>query len=389
MGGKKKVSGGNIQGADEGSYKFDFGGKSDPSKVISKEAQAALLPVLQKKMDSIIGKSSGYFESLPKSVQNRVKALKKIQKTHDEHETQFKKEQEALEKKYEALRAPLYTRRSEIVNGEEPTAEELADENVMDQKEEEIKETKEEKEIKGIPNFWLETLKHHDEFGQMITPADEPVLKYLIDIRSTPVPDEPTPSPSFVLEFHFAPNEFFDEKILMKKYTLAEDLTLNQVMFQNVEGTEIKWNKGKNITVKTVTKQQKVGGGKGGRGGRRGGGKPQHTKTVTVEEPVPSFFNFFNVDIEDEDIEEEELGEILENDYELGEVIKTQIIPNAVMWFTGEVPQIEMSDDEGEDDGEDGDEDDEEEDEEEEDGDEAEGAATGPQGKPQQECKQQ
>jgi hypothetical protein len=45
----------------------------------SSEASEILLPMLQKKFANLVGKSSGYFESLPKPVQDRVKALKNLQ----------------------------------------------------------------------------------------------------------------------------------------------------------------------------------------------------------------------------------------------------------------------------------------------------------------------
>ena len=55
-------------------------------------------------------------------------------------------------------------------------------------------------------------------------------------------------------------------------------------------------------------------------------------RTLKVEEPTDSFFNFFdppNVPDEDEEMDEEEvdqLHETLESDYELGCVIKDKVI---------------------------------------------------------------
>jgi len=309
-------------------FKFDFQGQG-----LSQAAQTELLPVLQKKLGQLVGKSSGYLETLPKSVQIRVGALKHLQAKTDELEAAYRKEVAALDEKYRKLKDPLFNRRTEIVTGSaEPTTEEIANVKTVDN-------TTEDKDIKGIPTFWLEALKHHPQFGMMITDEDEKVLEHLIDLKVVPVGEEG--GPSFSLEFSFASNEFFNESTLSKVYHLKEEKDLNEVVLEKVEASPLTWKEGKNVTVKLVTKQQKVGG-KGGRGGKRGGkGGKQQTKTITVEEPVASFFNFFQPPDEDEfegeEDGEEELQAILEDDYEMGIMIKSMIIPNAVNWYTGEV----------------------------------------------------
>jgi len=348
------------------------GGRGGPQ--VSQAAQAALLPLLQKKMNSLVGKSSGYFESLPQTVQRRVRALKKLQNQHDKLEEELRKEQEALDAKYEALRTPLYNRRSDIVNGGvEPTDDELAEIKVEEKKEgeqetktEKKEETAEEKNLKGIPEFWLQVLKHQDDFAEMISEADEGVLKHLIEVKYTNLPNEATPTPSFVLEFHFSPNEYFDEQILKKTYVFSEDDPVSGPMLEEIKGMDITWKEGKNVSVKMVTKKQQVGGNKRGkRGGKGGRGSQGQVKTVTVEEPVPSFFHFFKetslpeVGSDEEDSNtEEEFQEILESDYELGMILKNELIPEAVKWFTGEaVNEMGGDDDEDGEDGEDDDED--------------------------------
>jgi len=354
MGGKKKGNKGEGNSnrtpnqQENSSFKFDFSALANsnaPKGGISKDAQAALLPIIQKKMNKLVGKSSGYFESLPPSVQKKVKALKNLQQTHDKYEEEMRKELAALERKYDAMKIPLYNRRSDIINGSEPTAEELVEEKSTEVKVEEEKKVEKEENVKGIPKFWLEALKHHEAFGDMITAEDEDCLEHLIDIKCTPVSNEKTPSPSFVLEFHFEKNNYFEEEVLKKTYTLAEDSFVNEIMFQTVDATEITWKNGKNLTIKKFNKQQKVGG----KGGRKGGGRAQQTRNVVVEEPCASFFNFFSPPSGDiDDIDEEELGELLEEDYELGDILKTQIIPNAVKWYSGEANQFNNDDDDDE-----------------------------------------
>jgi len=408
-GGGKKNNNKNNGGQ---AFKFEFGAPDSSGPVIKTEktgkpsalsllsekdraaAQAALLPILQKRLGNLIGKSSGYFETLPKPVQNRVKVLKTLQHQKDEIDTEYKKELAALEKKYREKKQPLFERRTAIVNGasditpeelvavekEEKEKKEKAEKDQKEEKKEGGKEEKdvkkEEKEVKkeekkeetpksdipedakGVPGFWLEVLKHYDEFGQMIAPEDEEALKSLTDICVRYVEAE-KPTPSFAVDFHFDSNSFFENKVLSKTYYLEEN-DMEGMMFDHVDGTEVQWKPGKSLTVKLVTKQQKVKGGGGKRGGRGGGAI---TKTVTVEEPCESFFNFFNPDVLGEMIEgeteeeyEDELQMAYENDYDLGLVLKTQIIPNAVLWFTGEAEEGGDYDEEDEEDGEEGEE---------------------------------
>jgi len=361
MGGKKK--GGN-QGGDNGdnkNFSFDFNSK-EKAPILTKEQTDTLMPFLQKQLEtSILGKSSGYLESLPVAVQTRIKALKYLQTETDKLEDEFKKEEEALIKKYEVLKNPLFIRRDEIVNGKsEPKAEEI----VKKDGEEEIKSTSTStEEVKGIPEFWLIALKHNEDFGDLITDEDEPALQHLTNVTAIRFPNEDKPTPSFILNFHFTPNDYFENDVIFKKYILTEEG--GDMMFDHTESSEIKWKSGKNLTKKMVTKTQKVKGGRGGRGGRGGKGG-NATKTVTVEEDCASFFRFFAPDPSDDEVQDEQdLQDFMESDYELGLSIKDEFIPNAVNFFTGDIPKHDYEDD-GE-----GDDDDEEEDEDEEDDEEA------------------
>ena len=86
----------------------------------------ALVHMMQQKLGGLVGRSSGYIESLPVSVRRRVAGLKGIQKEHSKLEAQFQEEVLELEKKYFAKFTPLYETRAKIVNGAtEPTAEQV------------------------------------------------------------------------------------------------------------------------------------------------------------------------------------------------------------------------------------------------------------------------
>src|ERR1700735_2623331 len=86
----------------------------------------ALVSMIQGKLGSLVGKSSGYVESLPAPVRRRVTGLKGIQKDHAKLEAEFQEEVLQLEKKYFAKSTPLYEKRAKIVNGAtEPTEDEV------------------------------------------------------------------------------------------------------------------------------------------------------------------------------------------------------------------------------------------------------------------------
>jgi len=248
-------------------------------------------------------------------------------------------------KKFELLFEPLYSRRKEVVIGaSEPTEEEIKEASKLDvekedaekkvpneektgedKKEESEKkeETKEEEEIdmKGVPSFWLYAFQHHGDFSDTITAQDEKAMKYIIDVRWKTLPIEKGKSEeSFILEFEFSENPYFNNKILTKTYYLLAHEQLGETMFDKMEGTDIDWKPGKNLTMKLVQVQQNMGK-RGGKKGRKGKSGP--SKMVTVEEPCESFFNFFKSDIvaaygfEDMD-EVEDLQELYEADYEMG-----------------------------------------------------------------------
>ena len=323
---------------------------------------AGLIGALQHKLDDLVGMSSGFVESLHYKVRARVGALTEAQETHDELYGKFLEEKRALEDKYAKLYAPLYATRAAIVKGtKDVDAEHLMIEG----------DDAEEEAPQGIPEFWLCALRNHELLGEQITEKDADALKHLVDITSRPLTkvdfpkdeddeeedeeeeEEPT---GFALEFHFEPNDFFEDAVLVKKYLMAD---MDDPILEHSEGTEINWKQGKNLTVKVLRKKPKKGAAK-------------NAKPITKTEKTESFFNFFSppeVPDEDQELDPEEveqLQEAMEMDYETGAIVKDKIIPNAVEWFTGEANEDESDDedfsDEDEDDFDEDDEDSEDED---------------------------
>ncbi|KAI8331061.1 hypothetical protein BC941DRAFT_517837 [Chlamydoabsidia padenii] len=351
----------------------------------------ALLSMLQGKLDTLVGRPSGYIESLPPAVQRRINGLKYLQSKHSELEIQFQEEVLALEKKYLELYRPLYVKRNEVITGQyEPTDEEVALGEKVDEDEEDEKmdgkENKDDKDqdntgadIKGIPEFWLTLLKNHPHLAETVTENDEQVLKHLMDIRMSYLDQ-----PGFKLEFVFESNDFFTNDVLTKTYYYQDHAYAGDFVYDHAEGCSIDWKEGKDLTVTVESRKQRHKG-------------TNKTRVVKRTVAADSFFNFFSPPAfpdEDEELDEEEaegLDAKLEADYEAGEEFKDKIIPHAVDYFTGKALEYDGFGNEDEFDGEyysDEDEDDEDDDEDEDDDDDDDDDAQPNKNENAPECKQ-
>jgi nucleosome assembly protein 1-like 1 len=221
----------------------------------------ALIALMQTKLNGLIGRSSGYIESLPAEVRRRVAGLKGVQKDHSKLESQFQEEVLELEKKYFKKFEPLYKKRAAIVNGSlEPTEQEIeagkADEEEEDGEEaekEEVPAATSGEPTKGIPEFWLSSLKNNVSLQEMITDTDEPVLRQLTDIRM-----EYLDKPGFKLIFEFNENEFFTNNTLTKTYYYREESGYGgDFIYDHAEGDVIEWKSGKDLTVRVESKKQR------------------------------------------------------------------------------------------------------------------------------------
>ena len=220
--------------------------------------------MIQGKLGTLVGRSSGYVESLPAPVKRRVTGLKGIQKEHSKLEAEFQEEVLQLEKKYFAKFTPLYEKRAKIVNGvDEPTEAEVEaghTEDEDDEDEEGGTKTTEEKPSEeaeenpnGIPEFWLSAMKNQLSLAEMITDRDEEALKSLTDIRM-----EYLDRPGFRLIFEFSENEFFSNKTISKTYFYQEESGYGgDFIYDHAEGEKIDWKNGKDLTVRIESKKQR------------------------------------------------------------------------------------------------------------------------------------
>lgn len=221
--------------------------------------------MMQAKLSSLVGRSSGYIENLPPAVRRRITGLKGIQKDHGKLEAAFQEEVLQLEKKYFAKFTPLYQQRAEIVNGTvEPTKEQIAagkaEEGDEKSEEAEVKteiktedKDEDEAETKGIPEFWLSAMKNQVSLAEMINDRDGEVLKHLSDIRM-----EYLDRPGFRLIFSFAPNDFLANQTLSKTYFYREENGFGgDFIYDHAEGEKIDWKAGKDVTVRVESKKQR------------------------------------------------------------------------------------------------------------------------------------
>ncbi|KAK0083322.1 hypothetical protein PV325_008959 [Microctonus aethiopoides] len=307
---------------------------------------------------------------VPPAVKRRVKALKQLQLVTVNIEAKFYEEVHALECKYNQMCADIYNKRSEIISGiYEPTNEECVwesdeeVESITNELKDSIKiedadvkkeENEKDEDIKGIPDFWLTIFKNVGMLAEMVQEHDEPILKHLYDIKVLFLESDPM---GFILEFHFEPNEYFSNSVLTKEYIMKcapeknDPFSFEGPEIYRSKGCIIDWKKGKNVTVKTIKKNQKHKS--------RG-----HVRTVTKTVQNDSFFNFFTPPLitDDNEVEiDDNMKALLTSDFEIGHYIRERIVPRAVLYYTGEGLEDEgddYEDEEGDEDEEDDDEDD-------------------------------
>jgi nucleosome assembly protein 1-like 1 len=175
-----------------------------------------------------------------------------------------------------------------------------------------------------------------------IEEKDRSVLESLTDIRIK----YHEKSHGYDLTFHFAPNEYFENETLTKSFQMSKPNII-----EKAEGCEIQWKENMNITVKKVKNKKKKG-------------KATGTKTVDAK----TFFSFFKTqempdfrkimesgqnpdNLDEEDMRE--LGSKMDEDFDLGNEIKEQLIPLVLEYYLNVIDFDESDDEdpEGSDDG--------------------------------------
>uniref|UniRef100_A0A336M5M0 CSON010577 protein n=1 Tax=Culicoides sonorensis TaxID=179676 RepID=A0A336M5M0_CULSO len=273
-----------------------------------------------------------YLQELSPDVHKKILALKKLQLKTMDLSAEFHMKVHALEVEYLKEHAKIFEKRHEIINGNYVPSEGecvLCDDIAgisqgLSKITLEGSNMKFDAQIKGIPEFWLTVLKMVPQLDYMIRDHDVPVLKCLTDIKHR---CQIEPHLSFTLEFHFAPNEYFENTVLSKEYFMKcapeprDPFSFDGPEIYKSKGTEIKWKSGKNVTME----KRDING-------------------TENEVKGQSFFNFFAPPELIEDPSHplfREVNAILEADFEIGFCLKDRVIPRAVLYFTGELKEDE------------------------------------------------
>ncbi|XP_017138919.1 nucleosome assembly protein 1-like 1-A [Drosophila miranda] len=269
-------------------------------------------------------------DELPRPVHNRILAMKHSQMEQIKISEQFYREVYELEKRYYLQCAELFDSRRDVVDGSvepepmEPSWSEQHDDLVA-----ELQASKEFHQLTelmpkmpanavGVPRFWLSIFRNVSLLSDMVQHHDEPLLECLMDVRISYEPE------SYTLKFLFRPNSYLDDCSLMltKKYLLQHQADQEYpFMFEgpeivSCEGCHIHWRDDSNLTM------QKVGSG------------------YCVENAIQreSFFNFFSPpQPQDLSLADEKTKMLLGNDFEVGFLLRTQIVPKAVLFYTGDL----------------------------------------------------
>ncbi|KAH9970520.1 hypothetical protein BGW80DRAFT_1438074 [Lactifluus volemus] len=325
----------------------DISEDAEPAEEPTSNVHEAVFGLVQGKLAGLIGRSSGYVESLPDGAKKTIEALKGVQVKQNDLQNQYKRECLELEKKYLELTKPLYARRHALIHATaEPTAEELeagAAQAVKDDPDVQPLTIPESTSPTAVPEFWHTVLRNHIGLSDLITDRDATALKHLIDLRIEYLPSS-EPKPGFKLIFQFSPNEYFENDILEKTYVYREEVGYSgDFVYDRAIGTEIRWKDEKDLTKEFEIKKQR-------------NKNTNRTRLVRKAHPTESFFNFFSPPvapseeaIEAGEIDEDELDELeekLELDYQIGEDIKEKVIPRAIDYFTGKALEYEMLSDE-------------------------------------------
>lgn len=253
--------------------------------------------------------------NLPPIMKARVEFLRAMHRKKEELMQEYLLERAALEQKYATMLEPMFDRRRDVLIGLKEAPVEY------------VESVPNEENIIGIPQFWVAAMGHIECVGELVTEDDVECLEFLRDIRC----EDSSDGKGFTLKFFFAPNDYFTNEVLSKKYMIPNLLLDDEPVLQQVTGTKIEWKEGNSLCFKNVKKKQRSK--KGPNAGK--------VRTVTRQERLESFFHFFTPpklpnmeDMDEEDVDA--LEEAFDHDYDVAQAFRSHIIPNAVAWFTGE-----------------------------------------------------
>jgi len=140
-----------------------------------------------------------------------VEQLDELQNDLDKLNEQASEEILTVEQKYNKLRTPHFSKRSELIS--------------------------------QIPNFWVTAFINHPQVSALLSEEDEEALQHLQKVEVQEFEDIKS---GYKILFTFDKNDFFDNEVLSKEFHLSETGEPSS------KASEIKWKEGKCLTGKAA-----------------------------------------------------------------------------------------------------------------------------------------
>ncbi|XP_048774878.1 protein SET-like isoform X2 [Ostrea edulis] len=189
-------------------------------------------------------------EQADKEQQEAIEQIDEVQNEIDRLNEQASEEILKVEQKYNKLRQPYYSKRSDL--------------------------------IAKIPNFWVTAFVNHPQISALLNEEDEEALQFLSKVEVQEFEDIKS---GYKINFYFDNNQYFENDVISKEFHL------NETGEPSSKSTPIKWKNGKDLTKKSSTPS-------------KGGRKRNH-------EEQESFFCWFT---DHGDAGADELGEVIKDD---------------------------------------------------------------------------
>lgn len=264
---------------------------------------ATWTPVADKAAQEATSRRNDFVMGLQPADQQKISALENLDVELATLQARFRRDRRALERRFEAMYAPIFNRRASIIAA-------LSSPDQGTSRRAPVRNHFGDDAPSHAPSFWLRAMKGMTPIATNVTAKDEIALQSLRDISCAILPE--AEGVGFRLEFTFSPNNYFTNTKLMKTYYLVDRDT--EPVLERVVGSEISWKPGMCLTTRACK--------------HHGSRANEAAKNIVAQR---SFFHFFATQpmrVED--------YEGIEADFEVGVAFKEKIIPHAVRWFTGE-----------------------------------------------------
>lgn len=293
-----------------------------PDQPLGEQPTSNVTPLVPQQDESLkkIMKSKRHSAGRLMSVERSAKGLQVLSNLHEEYSkvrAAYDQEVAALRAKWDLKMRPIFEhRRIALLSAPEDASTDAGGSSAG---------------TRLIPGFWLQVFLNNEVTAATLEPQDEDIFWYLENVDSE-WEDPEKASGSFTLSFAFSENPYFHDRRLTKKYVLRKDGSEpDSIVLREIIGTPISWrHEAADVTKIVVHRKQR---------NRR----TKETRTVTEVSGRKSFFNFFQTrklpTVAEQDemqkAEAEAQRERAGEDYDVGVVIRDDIIPLAFNWYLG------------------------------------------------------